>query len=706
MIKTELLSPAGDMNTLISAVNNGADAVYIGGKMFGARAFAKNFSNEELEKAVKYCHLYGVKLYVTANTVVFENEIDEFLAYMKFLYEIGVDAVIMQDLGMISLVRKLLPDLEIHASTQVNVHNDESLFLLWKMGVKRAVLAREMSLNEINKLKCPIQKEIFIHGALCVSYSGQCLFSSLNGGRSGNRGSCVGSCRLPYELYDENGRIKTDGDYLLSTKELCTVDYMKEILDAGINSLKIEGRMKSPEYVGYVTKVYRRLIDDYYLGICPKITDEEMINLYKLFNRKFTSGYLFDDDIYNCKTPNHLGYELGKVIKVNDKKIYIKLSDDLYQEDGIRFCDNNKGMIVNMLYDEAGLLVNHVPKGKVAVIDNKVHLMKKDKVNKTIDHNLISMKMNEKKIPISFKLIGNANQNLTLSISDGVNTITDKSILLDKAKNKVTSKEEVYEKLNKLGATPFYLDECEIILDEAFIPMKCLNDLRRKVCDELILKRRGFNREVSFVYKKKIDLNNELEYSVLVRDEKQLKSFLGFGRIYTENYDLYKKYKKYNVYYKLPRIMHEFPDFKDENLLVSELGSLYKYCLNNEVIADYPLNAVNSETVKFLQSLGVHVVTLSPEVHVIDDVLKYVHDIELIIYGKPDLMVLKKFRLDGNYLKRMGKYFPIVRGEYTTILHHENICLNGYKGRIILFDENEKKISEIKRNFSIKNAKV
>ncbi len=706
MIKTELLSPAGDMNTLISAINNGADAVYIGGKVFGARAFAPNFSDDELEKAVKYCHLYGVKLYVTANTVVFENEIDDFLDYMKFLCEIGVDAVIMQDLGMINLVRRLLPDLEIHASTQINVHNDDGLELLWKMGVKRAVLAREMSLDEIKSLKCPIQKEVFIHGALCVSYSGQCLFSSLNGGRSGNRGSCVGSCRLPYELYDDNGRIETDGDYLLSTKELCTAEHIKEILDVGIDSLKIEGRMKSPEYVGYVTKVYRRLIDDYYLGVYPRVTDEEMTNLYKLFNRKFTSGYLFGDDIYNIKTPNHLGYKLGKVIKVNDKKIYIKLSDDLYQEDGIRFCDSHKGMMVNRLYNEAGLLVNHVSKGEVAAVDNKIHLTVKDKVNKTIDHNLMSLNVNEKKIPISCRLNGRANDYLMLSISDGVNTVSCQSIMLDKAKNKVTRKEEVYEKLNKLGSTPFYLEKCEINLDEAFIPMKCLNDLRRKVCDELILKRSGARHKVSFDYKKEPVLNNELEYSVLIRNEEQLKLFLGLMRIYTEDYDLYKKYKDYNVYYKLPRIMHEFPCFKGERLLVSELGSLYRYCANNEVIADYPLNAVNSETVKVLQSLGAKVVTLSPEVRMIDEVLKYANNVEVIIYGKPDLMVLKKFRLDGNYLKRKNQYFPIIHGKYTTILHHENICVNGFKGRIMLFDEDKKQINEIKKMFDIKNTKV
>ena len=674
MFKTELLSPAGNMKTLISAINNGADAIYVGGKMFGARAFADNFSNDELKEALKYCHLYGVKLYVTANTVIFENEIEEFLDYMKFLYEIGVDAVIMQDLGMISLVRKLIPNLEIHASTQINCHNDESLYLLKEMGLTRAVLAREMSLSDIKKLKCPIQKEVFIHGALCVSYSGQCLFSSLNGGRSGNRGRCAQCCRLPYELYDKQGKIKTEGKYLLSTKELCTVYNIKDVLDAGIDSLKIEGRMKSPEYVGYVTRVYRRLIDEYYSGGNPKVTEEEINNLMVLFNRNFTNGYLFDDSIYNSKSPNHLGVSLGKVVKVNSDKIFIKLDSDLHQEDGIRFCESSKGMILNMLYNEKGLLVNHISKELINFINN----------------------VENKKIPISFNVKAIINKPLEVSISDGVNVISVKSIVLEKAKNKPTTKEEVCSKLNKLGSTPFCLDKCEITLDDVFIPMSFLNEVRRDLCDKLISKRCECNNKVNFKYEKKVIEQNNDSMSALVRNEKQLKCVLGKMRIYTEDYELYKKYKDKNVFYKLPRIMHNFPDFKNENLLVSELGGIYKYSHGNYVVADYPLNITNSESVNFLHSLGVKISTISPEVTDFESLEKYSYPTEKIVYGKPDLMILKTFRNDGDYLKNnMNNYFPIIHGNYTTILHHQNIDLRKYKGRYILFDENEKEINDL-----------
>ena len=346
MKKIELLSPAGDMETLKYAIHNGADAVYIGGKNFGARKFARNFTNEELISAFNYARLYGVKIYVTVNTIIFNDEVEEFLKYVEFLYENGVDALIMQDIGMIYYVKKCFQNLEVHASTQCHNHNDEGLKLMESLGVSRVVLDREMSLEDINKLDVPIEKEIFIHGALCVSYSGCCLFSSLNGNRSGNRGECVGACRLPYKLICNDKNIVTDGDYLLSTRELNTTKRLKEILDSKVDSLKIEGRMKSAFYVGFITHIYRMLIDKYYLGCEVKISDEDYLKIAKLFNRKFTEGYLFHDNIINIKSANHQGVRLGKTIYIDKKKIKIKLEDYINQEDAIRFSNSNLGMVI------------------------------------------------------------------------------------------------------------------------------------------------------------------------------------------------------------------------------------------------------------------------------------------------------------------------------------------------------------------------
>ena len=255
MKKVELLSPCGNYECLKAAIHNGADAVYLSGKNFGARKYADNFTNDEIIEAIKYSHLYGVKVYITVNTMIYETEVDSVIEYLKFLYINNVDAVIMQDIGIISKIRKILPDLEIHASTQCHNHNDEGLQLFKDLGITRVVLDREMSLDEIKKLKTNIELEVFVYGALCVCYSGCCLFSSMNGGRSANRGSCVGPCRLPYKFIEDNKYIKTNGDYLLSTKELNTIEHIKELIESGIDSFKIEGRMKSPFYVGFVTSI-------------------------------------------------------------------------------------------------------------------------------------------------------------------------------------------------------------------------------------------------------------------------------------------------------------------------------------------------------------------------------------------------------------------------------------------------------------------
>ena len=676
MKKPELLSPAGNMETLKAAINNGADAVYVGGESFSARAYAKNFDKKELLEAVKYCHLYGKKLYVAVNTIIFENEIEKCLDYLKYLYEINIDAVIMQDIGMINLTRKLMPQLEIHASTQLNCHNEECLKLLKKLGVKRAVLAREMTLDEIKKIKTNIELEIFIHGALCVSYSGRCLFSSLNGGRSGNRGKCVGSCRLPYEIY-KNGN-KLDYKYPLSTKELFTANNIEEILKTNIKSLKIEGRMKSKEYVAYVTKVYRRLIDDYYNGKKPKITEAEIINLKKLYNRKFTNGYLFNDNIYNTSSSNHLGTTLGKIIKINKNKIYIKLTDNLHMEDGIRFINENKGMIVNKLYDKNGLLKKEIPKNSIAIIDNKLNIKSKGNISKTIDKKLIKEinNTNQIKVPITFSLYAHESKPLKLTISDGKNIIKEENIILSKPINKRTTEEEITEKLNKINNTPFEIKKINIDLKNVFIPLSKLNELKHNLIDKLIQERTKINNKINFKYEKKQINKKQNLNNYFIKNEKELLQIKNKADIiYTENYDLYKKYKNLNIYYRLPNIMKNFPKYKNERLLINDLGSLNKYYKNNKIITDYTLNIANSESVKFIQNYDVKLVTLSPEIPDYE-ILKYTTNTEIIKKGYLELMILNNFYLKGEniYLKdKFGNKYKIISTNETKIISNKKI---------------------------------
>ena len=565
-MKKELLAPAGNFETLKQAIHNGADAVYLGGKKYGARHFAENFTNDELVEAIKYAHLYGVKVYVTVNTIIFENEVEECLDYLEFLHRNHVDAVIMQDIGMIQLVRKVFPNLEIHASTQAHTHNIEQIKLLESLGVKRIVVAREMSIDEINKLETNLEIEAFIHGALCICYSGQCLFSSILLNRSGNRGECAGICRLPFKLLKDKDEIKTEGKYLLSTKELNTFDHIKELLNSNITSFKIEGRMKNATTIGFITRLYRNLINHYLKGDEIVLTKEEEKELLVLFNREYTSGYLFNNnDITNIKSPNHIGIEIGKVIDVTPKKIKIKLTDELNQEDGIRFMESKLGMNANFIYNEKDNLISKANNNEIVLLDNKIGLTSKDTVYKTTDSKLQKELENyqNKKIKINASITVK-NNILSLTISDNQNTIT-KEISVEEAINNGTSNERIIEQLSKLGSTPFVISNVDInIPNTIFVPISKLNELRRNIIDELIIIRENSKVEVIKNYVKNpliINENSKRKISILVRTEEQLLVALEekIDYIYVVDNKLYEKYKnKNNIYLRLSRVMNTF----------------------------------------------------------------------------------------------------------------------------------------------------
>ena len=301
----ELLAPAGDFECLVAAVKGGADAVYIGGKLFSARAYAKNFDIDEIKKAVSYCHLHGVKLYVTMNILIYEGELDEAVAFAGELYVAGVDALIIADLGLVAAIREKLPEFELHASTQMSVNNSVGADLAYDLGCTRVVLARELSGNNMKDVTeaCKAETEVFLHGALCVCHSGQCLFSSMIGGRSGNRGECAQPCRLPY-----NG-----GKYVLSLSDLSLAEHVKELIDSGVASLKIEGRMKSPDYVYTVTSIYRRLLDEN-----RNSNKKENEKLERAFSRGgFTDGYFTGDTF---KKMTGIRTEADKRISENEEK--------------------------------------------------------------------------------------------------------------------------------------------------------------------------------------------------------------------------------------------------------------------------------------------------------------------------------------------------------------------------------------------------
>ena len=365
--KVELLSPSGSFEALKYAINNGADAVYLAGKMFGARAFANNFDNDEMVEAIKYAHSYGVKVYVTVNTIIFENEIDDVIKFIDFLYLNGVDAVIVQDLGLASIIVKRYPDLDLHASTQMNIQTLEEAKVLKKIGFKRIVLGREVNIQEIKRIKenLDIEIEVFAHGALCISYSGNCLMSSFVGSRSGNRGKCAQPCRLEYSL---DGKKK----YYLSTRDLSLVNDLNELYPY-VDSLKIEGRMKNPSYVGVVTNLYKTQINN--IELSKNVSIKEKFNDLKItFNRTFTKGFILNDkneNITNCDSQNHLGMLIGKVVNVNGNNISVKLTNNigLEKNDCLRIVNKKyaDAIIVNDMYVNHKLTKNIV-NGKYTII--------------------------------------------------------------------------------------------------------------------------------------------------------------------------------------------------------------------------------------------------------------------------------------------------------------------------------------------------
>ena len=660
MKKIELLCPAGNRKMLEMAVQNGANAVYLSGIKFGARKFANNFTNEEIVSAINYAHLYGVKVYITINTLIKDSEVEEFLEYVEFIHKANVDAVLMQDLGMIFLVRNMFPNLEIHASTQFHNHNIEDLKFLKDLGIKRAVLARELSLDEIKKFNINIEKEIFVHGALCICYSGQCLMSSLIMNRSGNRGECAGMCRLPYKLFEDDTEIKTKGEYLLSTKEFCTIENLKEILDAGVDSLKIEGRMKSPEYVGFLTKLYRKAIDDYYANKEIRIEFKDIEKLKMLFNRQFTKGFLFNDNknLMNQEQPNHLGVEIGNVLNVTKDKIKIKLTKNVHQGDAIRFKNNNKGMYLNLIYNGKNKLVNSAEKNEIIILDNKINLKEKDIVLKTIDSLLIEEINNypKKRIPIKILVEIKENNPIKIEFDDGTNKIVEYGSIPEIAKNQSLNVDIINEKISKLGNSIYVVNDIKIDIEpNLFLPIKEFNELRRRAIEKLNLERtkpiKQFIKKEIIFKKCKESITNKI--GILIDKEEDYIYFKNYNNIdlYTENKQLYKKYKNNNnIYLRLPRVTLNIEEFNNENLLSNDIGSVYKYAQNNKVNLDIYSNVTNCYTIKFYRDLGVEKVGISPELTVEEikelytnyqQLFNEIPNIEVFVFGKLELMILK-----------------------------------------------------------------
>lgn len=654
MKKVELLAPAGNMENLKYAVMAGCDAVYLGLKKFGARAFSSNFSDSEFIEAVNYCHLYGVKVYVTLNTIIYDYEVEDFLKTVDFIHKNNVDAVLIQDLGMLDLVRKTYPNLEVHASTQMHIHNLDGVKVLEKLGIKRAVLARETSIDTIKYIKenSNIELEVFVHGALCVSYSGECLMSKFIGGRSGNRGECAGACRLSYDVVDCNNNILNKNKYPISTKDLNTIYYIDKLIESGVASLKIEGRMKSKEYVYMVVKLYRDTIDNYYKTGKVIVNEEYLLKLKKIFNREYTKGFLFNinnNELINSYRPNHMGVNVGKVLNYKNGYATILLTDHVSIGSGLRVLSkNNKdvGILVNEFYKNNKLVKDAY---RDDIISIKVHdkVFKDDIVVITNDKSISNgiedyIKNNKRKVLISGKVSCKLGI-ITLEVSDGINNVVVSSNNVFKSINKSTTKEDISVKLNKLVNTVYKFNSLDINIDSnLFIPLKEINGLKN---DMVMLLNDKRLYKINYVKSK---------YYIDLPDFKKEELIT----CYTNNINNLDK--KYDIVYTdencLPRVIDKYENYN--NVMIGELGGFNK-CSN--VTTDVSFNVVNSYAVAFLHSIGASCVTLSYEMTDTDIenlVNSYINrynkrpNLELIVYGYPVIMC-SKYSLNKEYNKNI-----------------------------------------------------
>ncbi len=684
----ELLAPAGSFDALKAAVEAGADAVYLAGEKFGARAYAENFAGEQLIKAVEFAHLRGVAVHVTVNTIISDEELDEFAMYIKFLRRANVDALLVQDFGAASIIKSIASEIPLHASTQMTIHNLEGVKVLAELGFSRAVLSRELTLDEIKKVcsASPIETEIFIHGALCVCWSGQCLMSSLIGGRSGNRGRCAQPCRLPYELVDEHGKnlLSGAGKYLLSPKDLNTLELLPKLIETGVTSLKIEGRMKRPEYVATVVKVYRDALDKKFS------TDEDKRKLAQIFNRDFTTAYIEKNpgkNLISDMKPNNRGVLIGRVAEIGRDKIILKLIGKISAGDQVEIWIKVGGRVTFTVED-------FELRGELCTIKNvntkgvRVH----DRAFKIFDAELTAEARKYftgapvRKISVTAEVKAKLGEPLTLTFidTDGNSATAQTKIIAEPAKNRPLTLETLKNQIGRLGNSIFALEKISAdIEDNLMIPISELNDVRRRVVEQLeTLRLKKFEREKIYVVPAakplvpssqflvpKITAHVDTLEKLKVALDAGADEILFGGETFTnqpvKNISeaiefVHKRGKIFSM--ATPRLVREGEPF----ILPKNIDAVYVHNLATLNLAknfdvpirtDFSLHVFNSATINFLKNLGVEGVTLSPELNLTQVkslVKKSCLPVECIVHGRQELMI-SAYCVLGSFLGGLDK---------------------------------------------------
>ena len=760
----ELLAPVGSMDHLKVAINAGASAVYLSGKNYGARKYAENFTLDEIEEAVNTAHIHNVKVYITVNTLIKEDELESVINYLSKLYSIGIDAVLVQDLGLIRLINEHLPDLKIHASTQLTCENQLKLDWLETQNIKRVVLPREMTKEEIKNLKTDMELEIFVHGALCYSYSGQCLMSSFKGGRSGNRGVCAQPCRQKYEIEGINKK-----DYYLSPCDLSLYNHLKEISQLNIDCIKIEGRMRSKEYLAIVVSEYRKALNRLKSN---KESKNEEINL--VFNRGLNEGKFLNTSKRSIR-PGHIGLKIGHVLKSSKNQIAVRLDDNIttipQKGDGLLIVkkDNDYGFEISQ--EPLITTLNHFNKGKNKPVKdltrkNKVLIVKKVRQNRKSNFNLnesdvyltkrneLSKKVKEienkgnsfikSKLILTFTLKNkypHLKGRLTLATHREIHAEVIGDTAFEKPLKKNVSSEVIKKQLSKTDKYPYQITQININYDGTlFIPLSKINELRRnlfkKLTEEVIRSYKHENKAIKLKKSKNQIIDDSVNFSYYSNNLDDLENISGVKRVYLEippeDDSLIVKNNKYNINYMVNylkkaieisynkdyELIWKWPDICHDNLIralrkVSGILKKMNYSIPvmsssfNGEYGPYSMNITNTESIGSVENYKI--ITLSPELRKKDyeNIItntQHPDKIEMLVQGSVELMKTRYGILQGNENKCEYKNY-LIDSKNNKYPIHKSISDN----ELIIYDDSElsliNEINHLKnmgfRNFSI-----
>lgn len=670
MTNIELLAPAGNEESFKAAVNAGADAVYMGLGKHNARVMAKNFTLSSYIDCINYAHIRGAKVYLTLNTLVFDDEIEEALKLLAKLYEVGVDAVLVQDLGLASLIHTLFPNLDLHASTQMSVYSLEQVEYLKKLGFKRVVLGRELSVDEIKYItdNTDVEIEIFSHGALCVSLSGQCLMSLAIGTRSANRGACAQPCRMRYSLYKENGEKIVPKTYIMSKKDIFTLDMLDKLIDTNVASLKIEGRNKTPEYVALVVSTYRKYIDKYLKEKKLKVEESDIKDLTQMFNRNGKSHGYFDGvqykDSITTLSPKNTGLYLGEVIEKKGKFVKVKLQEDIDLHDGIEIYSKNNvtSTIVTCIMDEKKKIVNgNVASGNIVYLgdikDTKIE--SKDKIYKTsryklnleMQNNILNKNLRQRNLVLNVDIKEDSPVTLSTIINNQMYTYNT-NIVPQKAQTKDLTLESIKDAFSKTQDKGIKFEKVVGYVQKGlFLRVSELNEIRRNFVEKVEEKLLTHNdiKEIEENISKKLE--EIVKTTSMPQTSKNVLSVYTFnpqkdyGQIYKKQYsktleridfqakdymryekEIFHKYSKYNLGITIPNFTLGKLDLYIKNNIerllkmgvktivlgsfryyeqIKELKNKYDFTL----VADYSFNISNTYAALFIKSLGFDIIS-------------------------------------------------------------------------------------------------